>query len=60
MLPGEAHSGPGGEEQGDQGEFQLKWGRACAIGTSAHEALAGEKIEDWLEELGYPLHWGPN
>lgn len=29
-----------------------RWGRHK--GTSAHEVLTGEQVEDWLTELGYP------
>ena len=35
-----------------------RWGRHK--GTSAHEALTGDKIEDWLVELGYVPSSGPN
>ena len=29
-----------------------RWGRHK--GTSAHEQLTGERVEDWLTVLGYP------
>ena len=29
-----------------------RWGRHK--GTSAHECLTGERVEDWLSKLGYP------
>jgi len=35
-----------------------RWGRHK--GTSAHECLTGQRVEDWLSHLGYPLKAAPH
>lgn len=46
-------------EQGFLNLFQFYWNTRCRQwgrwkGTSAHEMLTGDKVEDWLSMLGFP------